>query len=152
MTLEQLILQMQHARSQLASYEHHALEKIGKKVAKDAASYLGEYQSSVGPFAAWSQLSDSTLASKEKAGAPTPSPLLRTGEMKKSIQTKVEAHKVVVGSPMDIAKYQELGTSNARHPIPPRSFLGRAMYTNEKWAAHEIGKAAFNCITGKPKA
>jgi hypothetical protein len=53
---------------------------------------------------------------------PTPKPLLRTGEMRDSIE-----YVVAVGSDLDVAVYQELGTSR----IPPRSFLASAAIASD---------------------
>jgi phage gpG-like protein len=57
-----------------------------------------------------------------KQGIFADEPLLRTGELRESIEKHVERHEAVVGSDSKVAVAQELGTTT----IPPRSFLGAA--------------------------
>ena len=67
----------------------------------------------------WAPLAPSTLADKERKGYPVPSPLLRTGELRDSIEAEAELLTAIVGSKDKRALYQEMGT---RH-IPPRPFI-----------------------------
>src|SRR5271157_5599941 len=65
----------------------------------------------------WPPLAASTIADKQRKGFPTPKPLLRTGEMQNSIEwTIVESRagyaEGAVGSDLDRALWQELGTSH----------------------------------------
>lgn len=96
-------------------------KEVVEAVAIEAQSYLGHYQ------AGWKSLAASTLADKAAKGLPSPSPLLRTGHMQATIESRAEADGTgamgVVGSNNLIAKYQELGTSK----MPPRPFLSLAM-------------------------
>jgi hypothetical protein len=133
---------------------HHALEVAAQIVEKEAKAEIGTYQAAAGPFKAWDHLSSATLEGflhpvagwipgKETLGyAPPDNPLLRTGDMRDSIEHVVhvvsltggEAH---VGSNDDKALWQELGTPNALYPIEPRSFLGGAAFRKKG----EIGRA-----------
>jgi HK97 gp10 family phage protein len=104
-----------------------ALAVAAQIVAAKAKSYIGTYT------LPWPPLAASTL---ERKSADTP--LLETGELRDSIQWKVvspvEAH---VGSDNQKAVWQELGTSR----IPPRPFLGPAVFQNEaliKKAVREV--------------
>ncbi|PAY05443.1 hypothetical protein CK489_29100 [Bradyrhizobium sp. UFLA03-84] len=67
----------------------------------------------------WPPLAPSTIADKAAKGFPTPKPLLRTGELRDSIEYVVHGNEGAVGSNLEVAVWQELGTSK----IPPRSFL-----------------------------
>src|SRR5690348_3170601 len=95
--------------------EHAALEKAAVEVEKRAKDKIGEYQDAVGPFEKWRELADSTKADRVRKGFPENEPLLRTGEMRDSIEHKVADHEAHIGSDNSIALYQELGTSR----IPP---------------------------------
>lgn len=101
-----LPLEIEHANK-------HALERVAKLVKKDAKQVLGTYEYG------WPQLAESTQKQRERQGFPANEPLLRTGEMRDSIQYSYDHREARVGSNSDIAVYQELGTSK----IPPRSFL-----------------------------
>jgi phage gpG-like protein len=75
----------------------------------------------------WAPLAESTIADKAKHGFATPKPLLRTGELRDSIQYTVNGNEGAVGSDLDRAVWQELGTSR----IPPRSFLVSSAIASE---------------------
>ncbi len=55
-------------------------------------------------------------------GFPANNPLLRSGELRDSITMRSDGNGAIIGSPLDIALYQENGTEH----IPPRPFLGPA--------------------------
>ena len=101
-----------------------ALEKCGKIVQKRAKEKIGEYQDQTGPFIAWPELAEFTKADRVRQGYPEDEPLLRSGEMRDSIEraTSADGYEVQIGSNSDKAVWQELGTER----IPPRSFLGGA--------------------------
>jgi hypothetical protein len=75
----------------------------------------------------WPPLAASTIADKAAHGFKTPAPLLRTGEMRDSIEYVVHGNEGAVGSNSEIAVYQELGTNK----IPPRSFLVSSAISSE---------------------
>jgi hypothetical protein len=97
------------------------IEKACKIVQAKAKSAIGKNHE------LWAPLAASTIADKQKHGFPTPKPLLRTGELRDSIQYQVHGLEGAVGSDLDIAVYQELGTSR----IPPRSFLVSSAISSE---------------------
>jgi hypothetical protein len=76
----------------------------------------------------WAPLAESTIADKQQKGFPTPKPLLRTGELRDSIEYTVHGTEGAVGSDLDRAVWQELGTSR----IPPRSFLVSSAIASEE--------------------
>jgi hypothetical protein len=98
------------------------VEKACKIVQAKAKAAIGR------EHAEWPKLAESTLADKEHHGFPTPKPLLRTGEMRDSIEYTVHGLEGSVGSNDPVAVYQELGTSRG---LPPRSFLRSAAIASE---------------------
>ena len=97
------------------------VEKACRMVQARAKRTVGSNQ------AEWPPLSPSTIADKQKHGFKTPAPLLRTGEMRDSIEYTVHGLEGCVGSDSPIALFQEMGTSR----IPPRSFLRSAAIASE---------------------
>jgi hypothetical protein len=112
-----------------------ACEKACKMVEKEAKRVIGGYDYG------WTPLAEATKEDRAAHGFPADEPLLRTGEMRDSIEHNVgrEGSQVVglVGTNHPIAKYQELGTSH----IPPRSFLGEAAMHKEGAIHRMMGKA-----------
>lgn len=100
--------------------QHHALEKGGKIIEEEAKRVIGTYDYN------WPPLAESTVARKG-----TDDPLLETGELRDSITHIVRGNSVFIGSDLEKAVWQELGTSK----IPPRSFLmGAAVHKGEEAA------------------
>ena len=97
------------------------IERAAQMIQKRAKANIGK------DHEAWPPLAPSTIADKQKHGFPTPKPLLRTGALRDSIEYTVHGNEGWVGSDLDIAVYQELGTSR----IPPRSFLVSAAIASE---------------------
>ena len=125
--------------------DHHSLEKAAKVVEKRAKAKLGEYQEAAPPFAGWAELADYTKEDRVRQGFPENDPLLRTGEMRDSIEHVVMDGEAQVGSNSDIAVYQELGTAT----IPPRSFLGGAAAESVDKIIAIIGEDSVMALTGK---
>lgn len=99
------------------------ITKVGADVIKDDAQWrIGAYQDAVGPFNAWAPLAHSTVMDRIRQGYTPFDPLLRNGDMRDSITVTASGQTAVVGSPSDIALWQEQGTEH----IPPRPFLGPA--------------------------
>lgn len=110
--------------------ENKALNIVGKHIKKESQAAIGHLQSGAGPFKTWKELAESTKQDKELKGYVYNSdynPLLRTGELRDSIDYKVGKGFVSIGSNSEIMIYQELGTIY----IPPRSVLGMTMYKNK---------------------
>jgi phage gpG-like protein len=119
--------------------EHAALETIGKLVQHEAQRVIGTYDYG------WPQLAEATQADRVRKGFPANEPLLRTGEMERSIEHKVEGRTVHIGSDNDKALWHELGTRT----IPPRPFLSGAMAQKEKQIVGFIGRTFSAHIAGK---
>jgi Bacteriophage HK97-gp10, putative tail-component len=97
------------------------VEEACKIIQKKAKAAIGKNDE------LWPQLAASTISDKAKHGFPTPKPLLRTGELRDSIEYTVHGLEGEVGSNSPIAVFQELGTSR----IPPRSFLVSSAIASE---------------------
>jgi HK97 gp10 family phage protein len=111
------------------------LAKAAQLVQEDAKDRIGHYQGAVGPFPDWAPLADATEADKAAKGYPLGAPLLREGDLRDSIVTETNITEAVIGSKMDIAAYQEFGTTR----IPPRPFLGPAAFENRDKIQRIIG-------------
>ena len=75
----------------------------------------------------WPPLAPSTITDKQRHGYATPKPLLRTGELRDSIQYIARGLEGCVGSDLERAVYLEMGTSR----MPPRSYLRSAAIVSE---------------------
>lgn len=125
--------------------ERHALEKATKLVQARAKDKIGEYQEQAGPFIAWPELADATKDDRVRQGFSENEPLLRSGELRDSIERTVVDSVGYVGSDSDIAVYQELGTEN----IPPRSFLGGAAVESIAKICEIVGDEAVTALVGE---
>lgn len=122
------------------------LEAVGSKIEKDAKEIIGHYQrSDTGPFPEWEELATSTKADRVSQGFTPNDPLLRTGELRNSIRHEVRGHSVAVGSDLDIAIYQEMGTAT----IPPRPFLRVAAFRSKKWLGKLYAKTLKDRMNGR---
>lgn len=125
------------AAAEAEASAHKELDRAARAVQRRAKADIGHYQMNTGQFAPWAPLADSTVADKARQGfAPPDNPLLRTGEMRNSIERHVEEHEAVVGSNSEIAVFQELGTDR----MPPRSFLGAAAFQEAEAVAAILGE------------
>lgn len=113
-----LVAEVEHVK-------HDALEEGAVIIETEAKRVIGTYDYN------WAPLAPSTL---EKKAADTP--LLETGEMRDSIEHKVDGSEAYIGSDNDKAVWHELGTAK----IPARSFLVGAAQHKEKEVGHLIGQ------------
>ena len=114
------------------------IERACQIVQKKAQSAIGREHEM------WPDLAASTIADKAAHGYPTPKPLLRTGEMRDSIEYTVHGLEGAVGSNLDRAVWQELGTSR----IPPRSFLVSSAIASEDKIHRMAGATAVAALSG----
>jgi len=123
------------ATSRLPHAEAVALEVGAKMIADEAKRVIGTYDYN------WPQLAPSTQTDRVAHGYPPDEPLLRTGEMRDSIEYTVhaEAREADIGSNSDIAVWQELGTAR----IPPRPFLAGAASAMGEHVAEAMGEIIF---------
>jgi HK97 gp10 family phage protein len=89
------------------------IEEACKIVQKKAKAAIGK------DHEIWPPLAASTIADKQKHGYATPKPLLRSGELRDSIEYTVRGNEGAVGTDKEYAPFLEFGTSK----MPPRSFL-----------------------------
>lgn len=103
--------------------EGEGVLKACRLVQKTAKSYIGHYDHPGG----WAQLAQATQEDRVRRGFAANEPLLRTGDLRDSIQVDAPHRNGAevfgyVFSNSAIARYQELGTVS----IPPRPFLSTA--------------------------
>ena len=122
------------------------LESVGTKIEKEAKEIIGHYQrSDTGPFPEWEELKTATQSDRIRQGFTPNDPLLRSGELRDSIRHEVRGNSVAIGSDLDIAIYQEMGTST----IPPRPFLRVAAWRSKKWLGKLYAKTLKDRINGR---
>jgi hypothetical protein len=114
------------------------VEEACKIVQKKAKAAIGKEHE------LWAPLAESTISDKQKHGFPTPKPLLRTGELRDSIQYTVHGNEGAVGSDLDRAVWQELGTSR----IPPRSFLVSSAIASEDRIHRMAAATTISALSG----
>lgn len=128
---------------------HAGLERASIIVEREAKRLIGHDENpAAGPFAAWPELADATIEEKERLGyfgvVSEYDSLLRTGEMRDSVEHVVEGQEAAVGSNDDKAVWQEIGTGH----IPARSFLGAAAFRKEDDIHHHLGSAVVIALVG----
>ena len=133
---------LQRAAERLPETYAASMEAGAKAVQQDAKARIGHYQDG------WPALAASTVAEKRRLGyadAENDNPLLRTGEMRDSIQAEASARGFVVGSADPVMGYQELGTAT----IPPRPVLAPALHDTAPAIAKDLGLAIQKTLTGE---
>lgn len=123
---------------------HRGLEQAAVLIEKSAKAEIGIYQPQVGPFPAWAPLAESTEAEKARLGYPLDAPLLRTGDLRESIQHETQGFEAVIGSISPIMAYQEFGTPT----IPPRPVIGPAAFMNQEKIQAIVGLAVVSGMIG----
>ena len=145
-TLGQMASILTKAAMVIPMASREAVEKAADIVLEQIRSEPGEYQTGAGPFASWSPLAPSTLEDKARHGWPSPSPELRSGDLRDSYEkTIVSNHEAHVGSNSDIAVWQELGTKN----MPARSIIGLAGAKKEKEIYDATGRLFYGVLSSQ---
>lgn len=100
-----------------------ALNAVGELLKDETVSLLGHNRPE------WQPLSETTEEIKLREGYALDSPLVRTGDLKYSIEYKVPFRKdeVIIGTDLPYAVAQEFGTVK----IPARPFLWLAFFKQE---------------------
>lgn len=142
----------------IAAARRKVLDTGSMLILETAKGKIGEYQPAAGPFAAWAPLAETTLegwdspwgvhypGKVELGYAPPDNPLLRTGELRNSINRAIFGNgAAAVGSDSPIAVWQEFGTER----IPARSFLGAAAFEMGGHIHDMAGKALVAALMGK---
>jgi len=135
-----------------------AFEEVGQMFKADAQSRIGSYQEAEGPFPAWAQLANATQDERERKGFTRNDPLLRRGLVRDSIEVAATAESVKVGvpdkivdgddgKPIDIGVVAEALEKGTDH-IPPRSYLGQALFHMRERATAIINEAIAKRLRG----
>ncbi|WP_337021823.1 phage virion morphogenesis protein [Pantoea anthophila] len=122
MDLEQFARKLSSASATIATGLEASFRVIVKEIEETAKEEIGIYQPAYGPFDAWAPLAESTKADRVRRGYSEDEPLLRSGELRDSIESEVVGLAAIVGTKSEIGLWQEVGTSH----IPPRPFIGPA--------------------------
>lgn len=139
-------------KRQLRTHEarlNKTIDAAGALVQKTAKAEIGILQPTKGPFPAWEPLAPSTIAEKQRLGFSfnqESNPLLRTGQLRDSIQLVLTPNGFVVGSADPIAEYQELGTSR----IPARPFIQPALFQSLPVIRKQLQNVVRVTLMGKP--
>jgi len=145
LTLGELTLFMKASAARARTEVTLETHKVLAEVAKDAEALIGQ------ELPQWPPLAESTIAEKQRLGytgqVSATDPLLRTGELRGSIESDAERTATgvegVVGSNSKVALYQEMGTAK----IPPRPFLATAMMRSEDRFKEELGLFAHELLS-----
>lgn len=122
--------------------EKKGLEAGCKILETEAKRVLGTYDYG------WPQLTPYTQSDRVSKGFPANEPLLRTGDLRGSIEHNVGVREARVGTNSQIGVWQELGTSR----IPPRSFMKGAAIRKEGEIITAVVDSVYTHLAlGKPK-
>jgi hypothetical protein len=126
----------------------HNMHEIGPRIIRKACEMVAaQARAAIGKeHEMWPALAPATIADRVKKGFAANEPLLRTGELRDSIQwtTSASGLEGCVGSNSPIAVYQELGTSK----IPPRSFLVSSAISMEEKIHRMAARAVVAVLAG----
>ena len=122
MDLEQFAHELSSASAEITTGLEASFRAIVKEIEEMAKEEIGVYQPAYGPFDAWGPLAESTKADRVRQGYSEDEPLLRSGELRDSIESEVVGLAAIVGIKSDIGLWQEVGTER----IPPRPIIGPA--------------------------
>lgn len=92
----------------------------------------------------WPDLAPSTISEKQAHGYKTPTPLLRSGGLRDSIEYTTSGLEGAVGSNDPVAIFHELGTSR----MPQRSFLVSSAISSEDKIARMAAAATMAALSG----
>lgn len=130
---------------EMEEINRHLMQKAAVAIETRAKQKIGDYQDQAGEFVAWAELADRTKDDRARQGFTEDEPLLRTGKMRDSIEHNSDAHEAHIGSNLDTAVYQELGTDK----IPPRSFLGGSAFELAPHIVHMMGMGTTLHLAGE---
>jgi hypothetical protein len=114
------------------------IEKACKIVQKKAKAAIGKEHEE------WAPLAESTVADKQHHGFAVPKPLLRSGELRDSIEYAVDGNEGCVGTDNKAAPFLEFGTSK----MPPRSFLVSSAISSEDKIHRMAAAATIGALSG----
>lgn len=144
-TLKEIADGMSRAAKEAMVTDRRGLQRACMLIKREAKKKIGVYQAQAGEFDEWALLKDATKADRVRQGFSEDEPLLRTGELRKSIRYRTTPFEGVVGSTSQIMVYQELGTAT----IPKRPVLGAAAYEHKDRVLSIVAGTIMEGIMGK---
>jgi hypothetical protein len=127
----------------------HNVHEIGPRIIRKACEMVAaQARSAIGKqHEMWPALAPATIADRVDKGFAANEPLLRTGQLRDSIQwtTSASGMEGAVGSNSPNAVWQELGTSR----IPPRSFLVSSAISMESKIHTMAARAVVAVLEGR---
>lgn len=136
MDLEQFARELSSDSASIATGLEASFRVIVKEIEETAKEEIGVYQPAYGPFDAWAPLAGSTKAERVRQGYSEDEPLLRSGELRDSIESDIVGLTAIIGTKSEIGLWQEVGTSH----IPPRPFIGPAYVRKTDSLMEAIGQ------------
>lgn len=124
---------------------HEGLELASIILQREAKDEFGRYQDGIGPFPEWAELAESTKEERVRLGFTENDPLLRSGELRDSIEREATKMEAIVGSTSDIMPYHEFGTAK----MPPRPVLGITLYRKAEEIGRLIGSYSVSGLIGE---
>lgn len=146
----ELLMFLRTAEMSAQAVQQAGMKAAGKFLVEEARAEIGTEDQ------AWPPLAPSTVAEKDRLGytgrVSATDPLLRTGELRDSIESAVDDRGVVLGSTDPVMVFHELGTER----MPPRPVLATTMlrhgdYATEIVAGHVVAAVAGLDAPLKPR-
>ena len=130
--------------------EHEGLKKASELLVHEIRDEIGHYQGAVNGLPAWAELAERTQEERVKAGFTPDDPLRRSGGLADSFGYTIQGHESSVGSPDPVAAWQENGTPDAAHPIPPRAAVGGSLVRRPDDVVKAMTLPTIGVREGKP--
>lgn len=143
-SIAEFVFHLTAVHERLEHGDQEAMERAALVVETRAKANIGHYQDGIEPFADWASLADATRDDRVRQGFSEDDPLLRTGDLRDSIEHVAGSFEAVIGSNSEVAEYQELGTDK----IPPRSFLGGAAVQTGEQVARILQHGVVTALVG----
>lgn len=138
MNLLQLAAKMAVVEAELKLANEGAIAAACEILAEECRSAIGTYRYG------WQQLADATMEERSASGYPADEPLLRTGELRASIEWNANSHEGYVGSDNPKMVWHEWGTSR----VPARPVLGGALEASRPEIEKMLGRIAACVAAG----
>jgi len=136
-------------RDAIPRAEHEGLHAGARIVQEEIKAGMGSAQGAIHGLPEWPDLAERTQAERARKGYDPNGMLVRTGELRASVQYTVGEGHASIGSDDPIAVYQEFGTPDAAHPIPPRPFVGSGLFRAADKAVDAMVKPVIAALEGK---
>lgn len=124
---------------------HEMIKAGAEEIEETAKGMVGFYQTDIAPYPDWAPLTEKYESAKVAAGFEPDAPLLRTGEMQKSIKSHAEHNEAAVGSNDKVIEYHEFGTEK----MPPRPVLGPAAHHSTPRILSRMAATTMYWLSGR---